>query len=157
LDAPIEPDDVARLRSAISRIARQLGRQVGTSGLTQTQLSILATVNRRGPIGAGVLADIEGLNPTMLSRTIVKLDDLGLLRRTTHPDDGRAVVVEVTAAGARMQRRLRDERTQLLTARLAALPEGRAKELLDALDALDALVEEMAKHGVAPPKGSAST
>lgn len=154
-------EDVARLRVALGRISRLIDRQVSGGGLTRSQLSVLGTASRLGPLGVSELADIEGINPTMLSRLIAKLADAGLVRRRPDATDGRAVMVEVTAAGARLHHKLRAERTELLTLRLAGLPEGRAAELVAALPALEALSEQMAHpttaaHGRARVGGAAS-
>ncbi len=137
-------DDVARLRIALGRISRLLDRQSRGRELTGTQASVLATVVRRGPLRISELAECEGINPTMLSRIVAKLESAELLHRTPDPDDGRAARVEPTEAGTELNRRQRAERTQLLTDRLAGLPGSRARELLAALPALEALAEQLA-------------
>jgi len=143
-------DDVARLRVALGRISRLLERSIASEGLTRTQLSVLGTVRRHGPIGIGELAEIEGVNPTMLSRIVAKLDEIGLISRQPDPDDGRAARVVITSAGAELQARLQQERTDVLSAMLRELPPGRSRQLLDALPALEALVEQMAARPTAP-------
>ena len=145
-----EADDVDRLRIALARTSRLLDRSVAASGLTRTQLSVLATVWRRGPIGIGELADGEGLNPTMLSRVVAKLDDAGLISRQPDPADGRAARVVATEAGAAIHLRLRRERTDVLSTVLRSLPPGSSEQLLAALPALEALVEQMDARPVAP-------
>lgn len=137
-------DDVARLRIALARVSRLIDRQAAGE-LTRTELSVLGTIARMGPLGMGELAEIEGVNPTMLSRLIAKLEDVALVRRHPHPDDRRAVMVAVTASGARLHSVLRMQRTEYLSRRLALLPEGRADQLLAALPALEALAEQMAR------------
>jgi DNA-binding MarR family transcriptional regulator len=139
-----DAEDVARLRIALARISRFLDRQSRGNKLTRTQTSVLGTVSRLGPIRLSELADIEGVNPTMLSRIVGKLEDAGLFLRRSDPADGRAVLVEVTDAGRTEQLRLRAERTELLSARLTALPQARAAELLAALPALESLADELA-------------
>jgi len=136
-------DDVARLRVALARIARLLDRGSRGRELTRTQASVLATAARRGPLRISELAECEGINPTMLSRIVGKLEASGLLRRIPDPDDGRAARVELTEAGTELDRRQRAERTALLTDRLGALPEPRVAELLAALPALETLAEQL--------------
>jgi DNA-binding MarR family transcriptional regulator len=148
----IDDDTVARLRMTLGRIARVLDRQSldaagqlsGTaSGLTRTQLSVLSTVGRRGPLRAGDLAEIEGLNPTLLSRVIGKLSEAGLVRRLSDPGDARATLVEVTPAGAKEHQRIRAERSRLLRTGLESLPPADAQHVQDALPALEELFEHM--------------
>lgn len=135
--------EAGRLRGALARIARSIDRQVPREGLTRSQVWILGTVARMGPIGMGELAEIEGINPTMLSRMVGKMTDAGLLARVPDARDGRAVLVQVTAAGAALQDRLRAERSRLFAERLAELPEEFEAPLRGALPALEALGELM--------------
>ncbi len=134
-----DEDDVTRLRVALARISRHLDRQARGDALTRTQTSVLGTVIRLGPLRISELADVEGINPTMLSRIVAKLEDAGLLHRRSDPADGRAALVEITDEGRAVGQRLRAERTRLLTGRLSAMPGAHAAELLAALPALEAL------------------
>jgi DNA-binding MarR family transcriptional regulator len=134
---------VARLRGSLARIARSIERQVPGEGLTRSQMWVLGTVSRLGPIGMGELAEFEGINPTMLSRMVGKMADLGLVSRVADERDGRAVRVELTDAGTAMQDKVRTERSQLFADRLAELPDDYTAKLLDALPALEALGELM--------------
>jgi DNA-binding MarR family transcriptional regulator len=135
----IDEDDVTRLRAAIGRLSRQLNASVVDVGFSPSQLSVLGTVSRRGPIGIGELADLEGINPTMLSRIVGKLSDGGLIERIAHPDDGRAVVVQTTAAGRKLHQRVQEQRSKAIAVRLENMPDLQAAQLLAALPALEAL------------------
>jgi DNA-binding MarR family transcriptional regulator len=146
-----EEEDVARLRIALARISRVVDRRSAGDGLTRTQLSVLGTVVRLKSIGASELADIEGVNPTMLSRIVGKLEIAGLIRRVPAADDRRAVQVEPTPAGRALQAKLRRLRTQLFVEQLTELPDGRAAELLAALPALEALAEQMRAPAASKP------
>jgi DNA-binding MarR family transcriptional regulator len=143
---PVDPDDVARLRVALARIARVLDRRSRGEALTGTQVSVLATADRLGPVRLGELAEIEGVNPTMLSRIVAKLEDDGLLARHPDPADGRAARVEVTAEGRALHERQRAERSRLLAARLDALPAPEAGALLAALPVLERLAHDLVEN-----------
>jgi len=91
------------------------------------------------------LAEIEGINPTMMSRIVGKLEDAGLLHRRADPDDRRAALVEPTTAGRELQRHVREERTRLLAERLGALPTDHADGVLAALPHLEALAAALAQ------------
>ena len=135
----MDTDEVARLRIALASTARWLERQSTADELSRTQLSVLGTVARLGPLGLGRLAEIEGVNPTMLSRIVAKLDEAGLLRRTPDPADRRAARVEVTERGHELHLRMRAERTRLLVDRMADLDADQRDHLLAALPAIEAL------------------
>ena len=89
------------------------------------------------------LAELEGLNPTMLSRVIAQLADDGLLERATDPTDRRAAVVDATARGRRLREKIHRERNAFLAARLDALSPAERESLLAALPALEALADQL--------------
>jgi DNA-binding MarR family transcriptional regulator len=139
----VDAEDVTRLRMALGRISTQVERQVSAGVLSRTQLGVLGTVARNGPMRVSDLAELESINPTMLSRIIGKLEAAQLLRRESDPADGRAVRVAVTPAGARLNVRLRDERTKLFAARLADMSPADVVLIETALPALEALAEQL--------------
>lgn len=146
MQSQFNADDVNRLRIALARVIRQLDRNTRGDTLTRTQASVLASTAKLGPVRLSELADFEGINPTMLSRIVAKLEDAGLVRRAADPLDGRAALVETTEAGLALHHTLRDARTRLLTDRLAAMPPDRAAELLAALPALEVLAQIRPDH-----------
>jgi len=113
-EAPREPKPSVTL----TRITRVLDRQSRGHILTGTQDSVLATAARLGPVRITELAEVEGINPTMMSRIVGKLEDAGLLHRRPDPDDRRAALVEPTAAGRELQRHVREVDLERLTARV---------------------------------------
>jgi DNA-binding MarR family transcriptional regulator len=143
----VDAETVDRLRGALTRISRRVDRQISTGGLTSTQLSVLASVVNRGPIGLGELADVEGINPTMLSRVVGKLEEAELIQREVDADDRRAVRVAATAAGNKLRKRVLAQRSALLADRLARLPADTVEVVVAAIPALEALVAELAPPG----------
>jgi DNA-binding MarR family transcriptional regulator len=132
---------VARLRGVIPRLARQLNDTSTGQDLTPTQYSVLALVRIRGPIGLAELTELEGLNPTMLSRIIKVLDERGLIQRLPDPNDMRAARVEATPTGEQVHDRVRAQRTQVLTGCLERLPPETVETLLAAVPAMEDLAE----------------
>ena len=137
-------DDVNRLRIALGRISRTVEREVSTDdGLTRSTLSLLGTLARHRTMGIGELAEVEGLNPTMASRLVGKLETAGLVRRVPDDGDRRAVVVEITAEGTRTQNRLRRRRTAALAGWLDDLGPDERADLMKAVPALESLAASM--------------
>jgi DNA-binding MarR family transcriptional regulator len=141
----IDADAADRLRAVIGRLARRLRPTVAASGLTPSQISVLFSVARRGPLGLSELAELESINPTMLSRIVAQLCSLDLISRESRPDDRRAATVTVTAAGRRLRERVHRERAQALAGYLAELDRGDQRALEAALPALEQLAEMMSR------------
>ena len=145
-DHPItagDEDSGVRLRAAVGRLARRLRETKAGSGLTPTQISVLFTIARHGPLSLAELAEREALNPTMLSRVLGNLCESGLARRTTDTADRRAALAEATPAGRRLRERIQRERSVALAAHLAQLGSGDRQSIIDAIPALETLAERL--------------
>lgn len=136
-------EDAVRLRRAIARVARQLNTSATDEGLTPTQASVLALIVGHGPVGLPELVRLEHLNPTMLSRVLGRLDELGLIDRSPDPDDLRSVSVSATASGRKVHTRIKAQRAEAVSNAASRLSEGEQHALIDALDALDHLADEL--------------
>jgi DNA-binding MarR family transcriptional regulator len=140
-ESTMDAELVARLRGVIPRLARELNETSTGEGLTPTQYSVLALVRSRGPLGLAELTELEGLNPTMVSRIIKVLDEGGLIVRMPDPQDLRAARLAATPAGEQVHDRVRAQRTQVLSDCLGRLPADTASTLLAAVPAMEALAE----------------
>jgi DNA-binding MarR family transcriptional regulator len=156
MDAPdvemssLDPETAARLRAVVGKLSRRLNASARGAGLAPSQLSALGVIARQGPIRLSELAELESVNPTMLSRVVAALDVAGLVRRRTDPADRRAGLLEVTASGRRTHDRLRAERGRVLTAGLQALGQDEVAAVETALPALEALIAAMSRSEAAP-------
>jgi len=128
---------------ALGKLGRALRKtDADTAGMSPSRVSALLNVDRNGPLRLSELAAEEAVNPTMLSRMVADLVEAGLFERTCDPSDRRAAWVGVTAAGAELAARMRQERTAVLEAALAELgPDGDA--IVAAVPALELLAESL--------------
>jgi DNA-binding MarR family transcriptional regulator len=136
-------DTSERLRAAIGRLSRRLCPTVAGSGLTPSQISVLFTVVRMGPIRLSELAAVESVNATMLSRITAQLCDAGLIARAADPQDRRSAFVRATAAGRRMRERIHRERTRALSEHVEQLDERQREALWNALPVLEELAQRL--------------
>jgi DNA-binding MarR family transcriptional regulator len=130
--------DATRLRVAIARLYRRLRRHQ-LAGLTPTQLSALATVEKARALRLGDLAAAEGIAPSTLTRLVTALEDAGYVRRYAVPGDARASTLQVTPDGRALLDRVRQETTKVLTGMLLDLTAEQQAALAAALPALEHL------------------
>jgi hypothetical protein len=79
------PELAAVLRVELGRLNRQL-RQHGVGGLTPSQLSALAALDRHGSLRLGELARVEAGSPPTLTKVVGGLEAEGYVTRTPDPD-----------------------------------------------------------------------
>jgi DNA-binding MarR family transcriptional regulator len=128
----------SRLRALTATMVRS-ARQSTPRDLTLSQLSMLATVERSGPMRLGALASAERIDPAVATRLVAWLDDSGHLRRTTDPLDRRASLVAITAKGRRALTATRDGRVGALQRRLDDLSAAELRQVDAALQVLEKL------------------
>jgi DNA-binding MarR family transcriptional regulator len=139
----LDAEATTRLRAVIGKLSRHLRPTVAGSQLTPSQISVLFTIVRLGPLGLSEVAEIESLNPTMLSRIAAQLSDADLIRREADPSDRRAALVRATAAGRRMRERIQRERAQALGEHVERLLPSERAALWQALPVLETLAEQI--------------
>jgi DNA-binding MarR family transcriptional regulator len=129
----------------IGHLARELRATPAgiDAALSPTRISLMLSIDRTGPVRLGELGEREGINPTMLSRSVSQLVDAGLVTRTSDSSDRRAAWVEATAPGHALAERMRAERTAAVNAALAGLPAEDRRMLELAIPALEALAHEL--------------
>ncbi len=130
----------SQLRLGVTRLARKLRRE-GTTGVTPTQLSALATLEHHGRMTAGVLAAHEQVRKPTVTRLIAGLSDAGLITRTADSLDGRVAWVAVTSVGKRLLQRHRHLSNEYLAARMRRLDPGDLATLERAAVILERLTE----------------
>jgi DNA-binding MarR family transcriptional regulator len=131
----------ARLRLSATRLARQL-RQESDAGLSPSQLSALATIERHGAMTLGALAEQERVAPPSVTKVVAKLEAAGLVVRRLDEADRRVAWVSTTPPGNARLAKIRQRKTMWLSAQIAQLDDTQRRRLADALDVLDALTAD---------------
>ena len=136
-----DPELAARLRLVLNRLARRLRNQT-PGDLSPSLTSALVTIELRGPITLGKLAESERVTPPSVTRMVATLERLGLVRREADPGDRRVARVSLTAEGSRTVLRTRTRKTAYLAKRLHKLDESERALLRAALPVLERLLED---------------
>lgn len=135
------PELASSLRIRVMRLSRNLRRQAGT-GLSASLLSALTTVERKGPMTIGSLADAEQVKPPTMTKVVASLVEQGLVTREPDPLDGRVAWVMATPEGRSLLRRTRRRSDAYLATRLRSLDREELLVLERASRLLERLTEE---------------
>jgi DNA-binding MarR family transcriptional regulator len=126
-------------RSVIGRLARGLRQAGSQSDLSPSQYEVFGTIARRGDLKLSDLAAIEGINPTLLSRIVAKLEADQLVKRAPDAEDRRVAHVVPTAKGRRRYEQIRNARTDAVSLAIAGLTDAERRQLAAALPVLESL------------------
>jgi DNA-binding MarR family transcriptional regulator len=128
------------LRISVMRLSRRLRNERDASyDLTASQLAVLGTVWRLGPLSIGDLAAAEKVQPPSMTRIVTCLCEKGLLRRDTDKADKRLVVVSLTEAADSVLADSRRRKEAWLNHRLHELTPAERRILRDAAPILERL------------------
>ncbi len=141
VDSERAVDTAARLRLVMLRLARALRHQ-GSTVLSPSQVSALASVDEFGPLRISALATLESVGAPVATRVVASLEELDLLIRTEDPDDKRASLVELSDHGREVLSALVSERTIGMRSRLERLTPAERARVDAALPALEKLARD---------------
>jgi DNA-binding MarR family transcriptional regulator len=110
----------AALRVSIGLLVRRLRQVPVEGGLTLSETSALARLDRGGPTTPGELAKQEQISPQSMGATLAALEARGLIERRPDPADGRRAVMSITDPGLDLLRSRRNAKVQQLARALSA-------------------------------------
>lgn len=146
-DAPPSPsgsaleDLAARLRPPLLQLHFLVRRNTPGPDLTPAQQAAVQSLLRLGPVRMGELARYLRIRLPSATSAVDGLERLGLAERTPDPDDGRAVVVQLSEHGRKLTSELIAARNAMLSEHLNQLTEAERRTLDDAVPALNRLME----------------
>jgi DNA-binding MarR family transcriptional regulator len=125
------------MRVSVMRLSRRLRVERADHGLTLTQISVLATLDRHGPLTPRELAQHERVQPPSMTRTLAGLEERALIVRTPHASDGRQHLISLAPPAAALLREDRRRRDAWLAQRLAELTQAERDVLRAAAPLID--------------------
>jgi len=131
----------SRLRQAVTRLNRRL-RTSALGGISPSQASALAMIDRLGAPEVGELANAEQVRPPSMTRMVDGLESLGLVQRRADDVDRRCQRVTLTSAGRRELAAIRVRKTAFLEERLNELTNADRAAVATALGILERLSED---------------
>jgi len=139
--APPVTDLAQRLRGSVTRLNRRL-RSSSLGGVSPSQASALAMIERLGAPALNELAAAEQVRPPSMTRLIDALERDGLVQRRVDDEDRRCQRVTLTPTGRKALTTIRVRKTAFLEERLARLSADDLAAVTSALPILERLSEE---------------
>jgi DNA-binding MarR family transcriptional regulator len=113
-------DVFERMQHQVALFARR-AEQTRLGGLAHTRNTmdraaylLLNRLDLEGPMGVKALAEGMGIDSSTVTRQVAPLVESGLVKRTSHPEDGRAVVLALSPRGRTRLTEVRESRRALM-------------------------------------------
>ncbi len=109
-----------RLQHEVALFARRAEQtRLGGVGKARNSMDraaylLLNRLDREGPMGVKALAEGMGIDSSTVTRQVAPLVESGLVKRTSHPEDGRAVVLALSPRGEARLAEVRASRRALM-------------------------------------------
>lgn len=130
---------MGELTTVIEQFNSLFIRLPATGRLSFTTLSVLHTLSRRSPLRLSELTATEQVTQSAITQLVTRLERDGLVERHPDPADGRAVLVQLTPAGAAVVAGRRASRVSLVAGLTGRLTPAERTAIAAALPALSRL------------------
>lgn len=131
--------DVSELTTVLEEFNSLFIRLPSTGRLSFTTLSVLHTLSRYSPLRLSELTATEQVTQSAITQLVTRLERDGLVERRPDLDDGRAVLVHLTPAGAAVVAGRRANRVTRLAGLTDQLTPAERATIAAALPALSRL------------------
>ncbi len=119
--------------------------EVGKSGLTQRQYTVLFAVEQNDGISQTLLVKLTGIDRSTLADLVARLMAQGYLQRRRTRDDGRTNTVRITAAGRKALKVAQPGADEVDKAILAVVPSSYRRSFVESLAVLAGKLDEQQK------------
>lgn len=93
-----------QLRATWQAVAKMYNEQAATHHSTMATAFVLLNINKENGTPSTALGPLMGMEPTSLSRILKSMEEKGAIRREKNPEDGRSVMIKLTAYGKEMRK-----------------------------------------------------
>lgn len=123
----MQPLLVDRLLQITDLFQKDMARAFEGTGLTPARVHLLWVLQHEGPTTQQALARLCEVTPRNITGLVDALERTGHVRRTPHPTDRRAVLVELTGTATETMSQMQQDHAELDAALVAAVaPDDRA-------------------------------
>lgn len=138
----------ADLLAVVARLNR-LATQRARLPLPWAQARLLSTIDDQGEARISDLAILDHCSQPTMTTQVRRLEDAGLVTRTTDPGDARAVLIRITEQGLRTLEQARADRAAAIDPRLERLSAEERQTLTAAVGIIRRMLTDIAEHPLA--------
>lgn len=131
----------ADLLSVVARLNRLANQRVRMP-IPFAQARLLSTIDDRGEARISDLAALDHCSQPTMTTQVRRLEDAGMVTRTTDPQDARAVLIKITAEGKQALQQARADRGAAVDPYLERLSEADRACLTEAVDVMRRLIAD---------------
>lgn len=124
-------------------LQRDMARSLAGTSLTESRLGVLWVIQTMGPSTQQRIADALEVSARNVSALVDALELTGHVRRTPHPSDRRAVLVELTQTSAEVMTTMQQQHGEVSTALLRSVAVADRPAFERGLDAVVARLGEL--------------
>jgi DNA-binding MarR family transcriptional regulator len=135
----------ADLLSVVARIHRLANQRV-RSRLPYARARLLSTIEEHGPARLCDLAAFDYCSQPVMTTQVRRLEDAGLVSRTTDSADARAVRIRITAKGHSVLAQVHADRGAAIDQHLARLDNADRQTLAEAVRIMRSLLDDAQRH-----------
>lgn len=153
------PKDVKQLSRSLSHLLKRAAQyanliymgEVGKSGLTQRQFTVLLAVDANDGKSQTELVKITGIDRSTLADLVARLLAQGYLQRKRTKDDGRTNAIRITAVGKKMLKMAQPGAEEVDRQLMSHIPASERKTFLENLALLAAEMDRLEEKEPAKP------
>lgn len=137
----------ADLLSVVARLNR-LATQRTRLPLPWAQARLLSTIEDQGEARISDLAYLDHCSQPTMTTQVRRLEDAGLVSRTTDPGDARAVLIRITQRGRQTLEQARADRAAAINPRLERLSAEERRTLVASVGIIRKLLTDVDDHPI---------
>lgn len=131
-----------QLRATWQAVAKYYNERAALHGSTMATAFVLLNIDFENGTPSTALGPMMGMEPTSLSRILKNMEDKGAISRTKNPDDGRSVIIKLTAYGKEMRKLSKDTVYQFNNAVREQLSEEEINTFFKVTETINTLIAD---------------
>jgi len=140
---PLGETALSRLFLVTVILSDDMKRGLENRGLTRARASALWEISHRDTITQRELADALKVTPRNVTTLIDGLEKTGFVKRRDHPNDRRAILLDLTSSGTEITDRLKRETKEFAKALFAGMSPAKLEQFVETLDLIIGRLERL--------------